>query len=317
MRSTHTNPPKWIKGTLLGLSIALGTGTGVLTYHPRSVHAETARAQESAAVYNQFEKLVKSPAMLAQARNYLINHINEAGVWRGTIMTLHLENAQKAYLNSFSEKMYPEKVQKAIDSAFREKKYDRNQLTYTYLLSVIKDTSIRRVLTEARDKGYKIETSEGMYYPVMHYEGFKVFKPDIQKDIADYIDIMAKESNKPTIFDAAIVIPWEELISRALEKEAFLSKYPTSNRTPSIKNNLYIDRVFLGSSNTPAFEYDKPTRIEQDLRKAYESAISQGIGDSRILKSIDGLLKLLDKTNNVLNSEVESYIEAQIKLYAN
>jgi len=315
MKTIHNHSPKWTRGMLLGLSIALGTGTGMLTVHPSSVQAESVRAQTSAAVYNQFEKLVKNPASLAQARNYLINHIDEAGVWRGTVMTLHLENAQKAYLNTFSEKMYPEKVQMAIDVAYKAKKYDRSQITYTYLLSVIKDSTTRAVLIEARDKGFKVETSEGMYYPVMHYEGFKVFKPYIQKDIAAYIDIMAKESNSPTMFDAAIVISWDELISRALENEAFLAEYPTSNRTTIIKLNLYVGGLFYGSSNTPAYGYDKPTRIDPDLRKAYDSALSKGTGNSRILKSIEGLVKLLDKSNNVLTAEVETYIQAQLKLY--
>lgn len=306
---------KWTKKALLGLSIALGTGTGAYVFNPLPVKAASVSAEESAAVYNQFEKYLKNPASLAHARNYLINHIDEAGIWRGTVMTLHLENAQRAHLNSISEKIYPERIQKAIDSAFRLTNYNRSKFTYTFLLSVIKDPSIRSVLIELRDKGYKIETSEGMYYPVMHYEGFKVFKPYIQKDIAAYIDIMAKESNSPSLFDAAIVISWDELISRILEMEAFIQKYPNSNRMMSIKNNMYPGYLFHGSSNTPAYGYDKPSRIDPDLRKAYDTALVEGTHNSDILKIIDGLVKLLNKTNNVLTAEVEKYIQDQLKPY--
>ncbi|MDQ0194338.1 hypothetical protein [Paenibacillus wynnii] len=318
MKSKDSTSTKWRTSALLGLTLAMSTGIGTnILLSPLPVQAASVSAQESATVYNQFEKYLKNPASLAHARNYLINHIDEAGIWRGTVMTLHLENAQRAQLNSISEKIYPDKIQKAIDSAFKLKNYNRSELTYTYLLSVIKDSSIRSVLVEFRDKGYKIETSEGMYYPVMHYEGFKVFKPYIQKDIAAYIDIMAKESNKPSLFDAAIVISWDELIARSLAKESFIKKYPNSNRTASIKINLSVSYLLYGSSNTPAYGYDKPTRIDPDLRKAYDSALSKGTGDSDILKMIDGLVKLLDKTNNVLTAEVEQYIQDQLKPYNN
>jgi len=313
MRNIDFTSTKWTKSALLGLSIALGTGLGGFISSPQTTLAATVNATESAKVYNQFENYLKNPGNLGLARNYLINHINEAGIWRGTVMTLHLENAQMSHLLSFSEKIYPEKVQKAIDNAFRLKDYDRSKLTYSYLLSVIKDSNIRAVLIESRGKGYKIETSEGMYYPVMHYEGFKVFKPNIQKDIAAYIDIMAKESNKPTMFDAALVISWDELIARAVEKEAFIKNYPTSNRTAMVKKSLYLDRIYRGASNTPAYGYDKPNKIDPELRKAYEAALSNGIGDSSILKGIKGLVKLLDQTNNMLTSEVEKYIQEQLK----
>jgi hypothetical protein len=306
---------KWKKGALLSLALALGTGAGVTAFSPQPVEAASVSAQSSVAVYNQFEKYVKSPASLGQARKYLINHIDEVNLWQATIMTLHLENAQMAHLDTFSKKLYPEKIQKAIDSALRAKDYQRSELTYTYLLSVIKDSSIRAVLIESRDKGYKIETSEGMYYPVMHYEGFKVFKPYITKDIAAYIDIMARESNKPTIFDAAIVISWNELISRTLEKEAFVKKFPNSNRTLRIKNNLSqsLGLVFYGSSNTPAYGYEKPMKLDPELREAYDKAVGTGSPSSGVIKKIKGLLELLDKSGNELTPAIESYIENLLK----
>lgn len=131
-------------------------------------------------------------------------------------------------------------------------------LTYTTLLNTIKDAKIRSVLIEGRDKGYKLETSEGMYYPVMHYEGLKVFKPYITKDIAAYIDIMATESNQPSVFDGAIAIPWTELTNRALALEDFVTKYPASNRSAALQKELLFatSRLLYGTSNTPAYDYD-------------------------------------------------------------
>lgn len=294
----------WKKVGLLSAVIALGsvTGLGILSTEPVLAAKET----ETAKVYNQFQQVVQKPSTLAQARNYLINHIDEVDTWTATRMTLQLENAQKAYLPIYTEKLYPENIREGIDQAFFKSK----SLTYTSLLNTIKDSEIRSVLLEGRDKGYKLETSEGMYYPVMHYEGFKIFKPYITKDIAAYIDIMATESNQPTLFDAAIVISWTELTNRALVLEDFVIKYPSSNRTAAIqKETLFATSLLLhGSNNTPAYDYDELV-IEPELRQAYEDAIKNGPGNSRILTIFEKLLSMLDATNNRLTPEIEKFLK--------
>lgn len=57
-----------------------------------------ATAKETATVYNQFQRYVQNSSSLAQARNYLINHMDEVDNWTATRMTLQLENAQKSHL---------------------------------------------------------------------------------------------------------------------------------------------------------------------------------------------------------------------------
>lgn len=291
------------KGALLGLAIALGSGAVATTVGTQSAYAAT--APNSSAVYKQFQKYLQQPSQLIQARNYLINHIDEAGVWYATLMTLQLENAQKAELSDFADKLYPDNVQKAIGTAF-----SKNGLTYTGLLKAIKDPKIRVILIEGRDKGYKMQTTEGMYYPVMHYEGYKGFKPYIKQDIASYIDIMAKESNRPSTNDAAISISWDEVISRTLAMESFVQKYPTSNRIATVKKELTyaVSRLFYGTDNTPAYDYDQK-RLDPELRQAYEDALNKGIGNSKLLATIKKLLAMLDSTENEFTPAVEKFLK--------
>ncbi|WP_379127127.1 hypothetical protein [Paenibacillus sp. sgz500958] len=295
----------------LGFTIILSVVTFITSVgiNPTAAAVTT---QENSAVYRQFQQYLKNPATLAQARKYLINHIDEVSVWNATVMTLHLENAQKAQLAAFAEKIYSQDVQIAIEEAAKKK-----DLTYTGLLSVIKDPKIRAILVESRDKGYKIRNSEGMSYPVMNYEGFKVLKPFITKDIAEYINIMARESSRPSMSDAAVVISWEELISRALAQEVFVKTYPNSNRTAVMKQEYgySLSRVFYGSSNTPAYDSadgGKTGKLDPELRQAYEEALKNGTGSSSLLAAIEGLLKLLDTTGDVLTPDVEKYLEAHV-----
>lgn len=151
------------------------------------------------------------------------------------------------------------------------------------MLKYITDDSVRALLTESYGYGYKLETSEGMYYPVMHYEGFKFFKPYIGKDIAAYIDLMAADTNKPALNDAAIVISWDELINRTLALESYVKEYPKSNRTGAVKDKLKLMEtfVFYGSNNTPAYEYlakGELTTIDPELKQAYEKRCRAGRG---------------------------------------
>lgn len=310
------------RNTLLGLAVALGTiGSAEIAAITVSAEAAapavTASADQGLAVYNQFERYLKNAAMtpssLIQARNYLLNHIKQTDSWRATVMVLHLENAQKARLAAFSEKIYPERVQKIIDAAYRKGGTDKG-LTYTSLLNQVTDTSVKALLTELFGYGYKLETSEGMYYPVMNYEGFKPFKAYTSKDIAAYIDLMAIESNRPALSDAAIVITWNELIRRALNMEKFVSQYPSSNRNAAVKDLLKLRTlfVFYGASNTPAYSYGdngEPTLIDPELKRAYEDVITNGTGNSQILKDIQTLQGILDKNGGQWDTDVGAFLK--------
>ncbi|WP_342565987.1 hypothetical protein NST84_13090 [Paenibacillus sp. FSL R7-0345] len=295
------------RAVLLGAAITLAGGTFTAGAQPVSA----ASAADAQAVYNQFRKYVSNPSSLAQARKYLINHIDEAGSWYATVMTLQLENAQKAELGRFSEKIYPERVQKVLMEADIT-----NDLTYTQLLQRIKDTGVRRLIEETWDKGYKLESSEGMYYPVMHYEGFKVFKPYIGKDISAYIDIMATESNKPATFDAAVVISWDELVGRAAIMSDFVQDYPKSNRNAAVKEELSytLPMVLLGADNTPAYDYET-NELDPELRRAYDDVLQEGPGDNKVLNIIAKLIPLLDASGNKHTEEVSAYLEQVVESY--
>lgn len=305
MRRLLSDLPVWCKGALLSLVLIFGS---IVTGNS-TPQATAAAFTEKEAVYNQFQKYIKNPASLIQARNYLLNHIGEAGSWYATVMTLQLENAQAARLDTFAEKLYPEQVQQVISRAAA-----KSGLTYSGLLSSVQEANIRKLLIELRDTGYKIETSEGMYYPIMHYEGFKAFKPYIAKDIAAYIDLMATESNRPATYDAGIVITWDEVIARAVIMEDFVQKYPKSNRVSAVQTELgyAASRTFYGTDNTPAYDYEGEA-IDPALKKAYENVLLEGPGDSLILQIIQKLLSMLDASEDRFTPRIESYLKTALK----
>lgn len=279
----------------------------------------------SKAVYQQFQifskNAVKSTPSLIQARKYLLNHINEVSPWQATLMTLQLENMQNIKLADFDQKMVAELFQSVLYEAHSSIGYEQ-KLTFSSLLKVIKDPTVRKLLQEASDLGFKLETSEGIYYPIINYETYKKFQPYVKPDIAAYIDIMAAESNQPTTSDAAFIITWDELIRRTLEKEAFLNNFPSSNRTSAVKNSLYVGYLFYGSDNSPAYDWyteEEIRTIDPEVKKAYEKAVANREPNTKsvLLDTVDKILHLLDKSNDELTPEIKEITDHVESLFAN
>ncbi|MGC5773145.1 hypothetical protein [Paenibacillus pabuli] len=287
--------------------------------------AVAAPVPASKAVYHQFQmywkNAIHSTSSLVQARKYLLNHIDEVGPWQATLMTLQLENLQKVKLADLDQKMYTELFQHVLSEAHSKIGYEQ-QLTYSRLLREIKDPAVRKLLQEASDLGFKLETSEGMYYPIINYEMYKKFQPYVKPDIVAYIDIMAAESNQPTTSDAALIITWNELIHRTLEKEAFLNNFPSSNRTSAVQNSLYVSYLFYGSDNSPAYDWyteEEIRTIDPEVKRAYEKAVAMREPNTKsvLLDTVEKILHLLDESNDELTPEIKEIIEQVEKQFAN
>ncbi|MEK4660307.1 hypothetical protein MHH93_00340 [Priestia sp. FSL H7-0729] len=308
---------RWKQPAKLGLlAMALGCTAIGSTFTTSTTLAAPVPA--SKAVYHQFQtyrtEAVKSTQSLVKARKYLMNHIDKVGPWQATLMTLQLENMQNTKLADMDNQMYTEQFQQALSQANEQLGYEQ-KLTYSRLLKEIKDPSVRKVLQEASDLGFKLETSEGLYYPIINYEIYQKFKPFVKADIAAYIDIMATESNQMTTSDGGIIISWNELIQRALEKEAFLNNFPNSNRASTVKQWLFVEYLFYGSDNTPAYDWyteEEIRTMDPEVKKAYEKALAkrEPNTESVLLDTMEKILLVLNQNNDELTPEVRAIIES-------
>ncbi|WP_413372237.1 hypothetical protein [Paenibacillus taichungensis] len=311
-----------IKLGFLAITLSFTAIGATLTSSPTTLAAPV---PASKAVYHQFQiyskNAVKSTPSLVQARKYLLNHIDEVGPWQSTLMTLQLENLQKIRLADLDQKMYTELFQKVLYEAHSNIGYEQ-KLTYSSLLKVIKDPMVRKLLQEASDLGFKLETSEGLYYPIINYEMYKKFQPYVKPDIVAYIDIMAAVSNQSTTSDAAFIISWDELIRRTLEKEAFLNNFPSSNRASAVKNSLYVGYLFYGSDNSPAYDWyteEEIRTIDPEVKKAYQKAVANREPNTKsvLLDTVEKILHLLDENNDELTPEIKEITDHVESLFAN
>ena len=85
---------------------------------------------------------------------------------------------------------------------------------------------------------------------------FDLFKRKVTPDYQTYLAMIAEEEKVLWVSDAAIIISWQELSERVVQREQFLRDYPTSKLSSTVKDELqgYRYAYLLGYDNTQTTE---------------------------------------------------------------
>ncbi len=216
-------------------------------------------------------------------------------------MIRKFEELQLEYLPILEEKFFEENIQQQMYSEYH------SILKGGGGIGELKEGPIYDLIKETIDSGFKVEMAEGSYFPIIDYRYYKTFSPYVTEDIQDYIELMARESDRVPAKDAALVIGWGELVKRAITQEQFIATHPQSEKLEQIKKlyENYLTFILYGLNNTPLFDYDA-SKINEEAKKEYEEALTD-VQDSETKKIVEGLLELVEKSNGVLNEEIENY----------
>lgn len=268
-----------------------------------------ANSKHAEAIYKAALPLLSSSAKLPEAIKYLNANMYAVGSYRATIMTLKLENLHKAALQAWESKFSTSDVQRKLTNIYKA------GVSMKTLAESTQDLPLRTLLKSASESGYKLETAEGMFFPVIDYGAYSKYKLYVTKDISDYITIMATESALPSSKDNGLVIGWTDVAVRALSQEQFITNHPKSNRITAVKilYSIYENNTFYGLNNTPLFHYDN---LEMDLeaQKAYTSVLTKNSDSSPFLQKLDRFMKLMKDTNYKLTDEVEQFRKTELPL---
>lgn len=254
--------------------------------------------------------IIKENVSLKEVAAFMNENIKSITQEEASTMIIGFEELQKNSKNTEEEKYLPEEIQGEFNQLGTEG-IDFNQA------ESIKDETIKQLVTESRENGYRIETAEGYYFPVIDYSFYKQFSSYATPDIKDYIEIMSVESDHIFAKDAALVITWDEVVKRALSLERFLSSYPDSQKREDIIS-LYDNYLFItmhGLNNTPLFDYETK-KIDEKANNAFGIALTQSI-DSKYLRKLGEFIELIRKNDNRLTDEVESFRKENTKNESN
>jgi hypothetical protein len=247
---------------------------------------------------NDFHTLAqKNSSVVEEVANFINNNISKVSKEDASKMVDEFEKIQKNNLPQFEDMFTKDDMQNKINREYKA----------IIAQSDIKDTGLKELLDKTKNSGYKVETAEGLFFPIIDYELYKNFSSYVTPDMKDYINIMAEESNKVSAKDAALVIGWDEVLKRVLSQEKFINTHKDSVKVDEIKQlyKKYVTFALYGANNTPLFSYDKKTLVPE-AKEVYFAAVA-GAGNSDFLKTLGGFLDLIKNNNYKLTSEVEQY----------
>lgn len=308
---------KYIYGIILGLTLTAVTACSPKKDNSNTTQPETNQETQTSDESDtnkdtmvEFNNLISGEASIKDIAAFMNENIENATQEEVSDMIVSLEELQMNRKTVEEEKYLSEEIQKSLNTLGTEG-IDINQF------DSIKDEAIKNLVKESKENGYKIETAEGYYFPVIDYSFYKQFSSYATPDIKDYIDIMAVESDNVFAKDAALMISWDDVVNRALSLERFLDKNPDSKKVEYIKS-FYDNYVFItmhGLNNTPLFDYDSK-EMDEKAKNAFATALAQSI-DSDYLKKLGEFMKLVEKSDYKLTDEVESFRKANTNTGSN
>jgi hypothetical protein len=256
---------------------------------------------DEAAIMDNYKRLMESATEPKAIFKFIDENAKVLSEENVALIINGIEKLQKEYLSKLDEKYNasPE-IQTELAKIYLAKK-DINDPKN------METEALKNLIDETMKSGYKVETAEGMFYPVINYSFYKGYSRYLPEDLNSYIEIMSVESDRVPAKDAAIVIGWDELVERALKQEAFIKKYADSSKLPEVSElfKKYRTFTFLGLNNTPLFSYEGNVMVE-DAKSAYES-VDFTTDDSQLKKDLKDFMILLVDSNYKLTPEIDKF----------
>ena len=252
-------------------------------------------------VYRTFQNIMKQDISEPVLIYFVDANIDKVSPEIASSLVVGIESVQRRNLPEIENDYYPETVQERM---FAEFGHEGNYNDYRG----VKDKALSMLLEKTLKSGYKIQVGEGFYYPIIDYELYKKYQPRVTADIRDYIDIRAGDSMQVPMLDAALVISWDEVLSRAGNAEQFLKTYPKSSKYQEIKEYFlfYLETILYGANNTPVFDYSNET-MDPAVLESYRQFLHHTNKGWIVPDLIDGFLSVSKRNDYQLTPEVDEY----------
>jgi predicted small lipoprotein YifL len=294
---------------LISLSGCANIGPKPGNESTKQAAAESVVSKEKA-VMDEFNRMMqKSDITAGEINKYINENISSVSQLNASTMIIALEKNQQLSLPKMQDKFADDDtIQKTLAKDYR------GDLTDRYI-DGLQDKAIRELLVATKDNGFKIETAEGFYFPVIDYSFYKKYRSNITQDIAAYIDIMAIESDKTPVKDAGLMIGWEEILKRASSHERFIKEFSDSAKAEDVKQLLtkYMVFALYGTNNTPLFSYEDEQMVPAAKKTYLEFAFNENNGS--FSKIMTEYLAVVKKNDYKLSKEVDDYRKKAVEAF--
>ncbi|MGI6702819.1 MAG: hypothetical protein ACOX42_02090 [Clostridia bacterium] len=297
------NKRRVIIGMVLVIALALQVGCTSKVPGSGEDVGDRAPENEQREIMGEFDRLTGDGAKLEAVVEFINDNIAQVSGKNASVMVDRLEGMQRDNLAALEERFYSdEEIQSTLYDIYKPgTDIDMEGVDQ------VEHEALRALLIEVRDTGYRVETAEGMYFPIIDYSFYGKYSDYISDDMKEYIDIMATESGEVPAKDAALVIGWDQVVERALRQDKFLQDHPASEKAEEVKElyKKYVTFTLFGLNNTPLFDYNTKA-MDGDAKDAYTQAAEGGEeGDYKDL--LKGYLEVLEENSFALTDEVDQY----------
>ena len=269
------------------------------------LHRVRMQAKE-AQVMTGFEQLMAKDSLTTfEVIKYLEKNINTVSTKNVSRFVLGLEQTQQDNLVEW-QKRYE-------DTALQEKMAEIYQINWCLEeLSNTTDQKLKEILLDTRENGFKVDTAEGLFFPVIDYTFYRRYQQALPPDLVAYFELMAVESEQTPLKDAALMIGWDEILTRAENQEQFVKEYQTSTQVKPVRRLLkrYVTLALFGCNNTPLFSYETK-KMDPEAREVYTEYVrSQKEGE--FFAMLAEFLKVLEENDYCLTKEVDDFREMAV-----
>ncbi len=246
-----------------------------------------------------FEALGESEDIdLIQMSAYLSDNIDKVSAETADLMLQLYEKIQMQLLPTYQDAFFIDSIQGIL-------------LTYSIeevRQNKVKEEPVQALLTEAEAVGYKMEAIEGTVAPYIDYGYFAAFAEFATESTGAFYKLMKIESDNPPQKDAALIIPWADVLNRGIGFETYIEDYPGSFYEDRARMHLegYEYLAINGSANVPLFDFDTKV-MDEDAKTSYKAFVDQGL-QTEFATLIKTYLELLETHNFVKTAEVETFM---------
>ncbi|SFB28014.1 hypothetical protein SAMN05216312_105205 [Cohnella sp. OV330] len=253
----------------------------------------TSGQDADASLLEAFKEQAQSDLSAAELNKALDDKLAQASPETGDALLREMLAYYDRQLPNMQGKFEPEKVQQALQKL--EWPPSAQQI------GQIKDEQARALVQGAIDGGYKLETTEGFYFPVVDYGKLKRADTQVTAAMKDYLALLAVESDQKSASDGGLVIERSEVVARAAQAEAYVTAHPDAperDQAETLFATRYIPFLLMGLDNTPVFDFDT-FKLDSQVKTALEKAIADNPG-TVTAKLAQEFLAIVEKTGGAV-----------------
>jgi hypothetical protein len=256
----------------------------------------------------QFNDAVVSEHPTRSALHVINACLQDLDLERTTRIILRYEqllNEKKAYFSNilFSGENH-QKLYKTFPDGFNPQRVGQ-----------IEDKSFRAILQEILDSGYTLKKSEvGLYQVEIDYTFFETYRAHLTPEIQAYFDIVREETGTPYFGEYKTEADPESLGRRLELLDAYLFKYPKSERLDALsrKANRYL--LILAYGGEGYSPYDENDVLKPAYLSVYQK-LASGEPETAMRYLFKGLVDVLQENDLSWNDDVYDYIIAYPEVY--